>query len=246
MPASFISQYALRKKQPASASRIRLIKSPSTVAENGHSVIIPLVRIQTTPRRGMIPSSRESTSIMARKLPPVICGLIFSRTTFCVTDLGAGRRFAGLAPELVSGAANKNVLECRLAHRDALDFSRESLDHIGYKSVSILTFNPHLVFQDSGLDQEAHANSFRQQSCVPRGFQNDDVAADFAFQFRWGTQRYQIPFVQDGQPVAALGFFHQMRGHEDGNMFFIAQGLQILPQVAARSGIKTGRGLIEK
>src|SRR3984957_21256069 len=189
MPASFISQYALRKKQPASASRIRLMKSPSTVAENGHSVIMPLVNIHTTPRRGIIPSSRESTSIMARKLPPVICGLIFSCLIF-----GTGRRFGGLAPELVSCPTNEHILERRFAHRDAFDFSRESFDHIGHKSMSILAFDPHLIFQNRGFDQEAPAHSLRQQSRVPRGFQQKHVAGDFGFLFRWRAQSNEVAF----------------------------------------------------
>ena len=126
------------------------------------------------------------------------------------------------------------------------DFSRESFDHIGHESVSILAFDPHLIFQNRGLDEEARAHLLRQQSRVACGFQNNHVAADFAFQFRGRAQSNQIAFVQDGESVATLGLFHQVRGHQHGNMFFIAQHLQILPQVAARAGVESGRRLIEQ
>ena len=43
------------------------MNNPSTVADGGHSVIIPLEKIHATPSKGTIPNTKESTSIMTRK-----------------------------------------------------------------------------------------------------------------------------------------------------------------------------------
>src|ERR1700680_564568 len=70
-PRSRISQYAFNRKQPDSVSKISVMKRPSTVAENGQRPIMPLTKIHTTPAKGSTPSTRESTRIMGRKLPPL-------------------------------------------------------------------------------------------------------------------------------------------------------------------------------
>ena len=85
-----------------------------------------------------------------------------------------------------------------------------------------------------------------QRSGVVRGIQQNHVAADFALQLRRRSQRDQVSFIHDGQPIAALGFFHQVRGYEHGDVLFVAQNLQILPQVAARAGIEAGGRFVEQ
>ena len=42
------------------------MNNPSTVADGGHRVIIPLAKIHATPSKGTIPNAKESTSIIAR------------------------------------------------------------------------------------------------------------------------------------------------------------------------------------
>ena len=93
---------------------------------------------------------------------------------------------------------------------------------------------------------EARANVLGQQSSVVRGIQQDHVAADFALQFCRRAQGHQISFIHDGQAVAALGFFHQVRRHQHGHLFFVAQDLQILPQIAAGARIQARRWLIQQ
>ncbi len=78
-----------------------------------------------------------------------------------------------------------------------------------------------------------------QQIRIPRGIQHDHVATDLALQFLRRPQRDEVAFVHDSQPVAALGLFHQVRGDQNGNMLFIAQNLQILPQIAPRARIQS-------
>src|SRR5215831_9213235 len=108
-------------KHPDRVSRIRVMNSPSTVAENGDTVIMPLTKIHTTPMKGTIPSTRESTRIIGRKLPPLLLFLIDR------LEIGIGI----LTPKLVTGAVDKNVFQRRFADRDGLNLARESLDNIG-------------------------------------------------------------------------------------------------------------------
>src|SRR6202158_1739312 len=98
-PRSRISQYAFNRKHADSVSRMRIMKRPSTVAENGQSTIMPLTKIHATPTNGSRPSTRESTRIMGRKLPPLLLFLFF------------GTWFALFAPELVAGAVDEYILQ---------------------------------------------------------------------------------------------------------------------------------------
>ena len=93
---------------------------------------------------------------------------------------------------------------------------------------------------------ETAADVVGQRSGVVRGIEHDYVAADFAFQFCGRAQRDQVAFIQDGEAVAAFGFFHQMRGHQHGDVLFVAQHLQILPQIAAGAGIEARGRFIEQ
>jgi hypothetical protein len=77
-------------------------------------------------------------------------------------------------------------------------------------------------------------------------FEQDDVAADLAGQCLGRAERHQVAFIQDGQPVAAFGFFHQVGGHDDGDALLIAQDLQVLPKIAPGARIEAGGGLVEQ
>src|SRR5215831_7887711 len=108
-------------KHPDRVSRIRVMNNPSTVAENGDTVIMPLTKIQTTPIKGTIPSTRESTRIIGRKLPPLLLFLIDR------LRIGIGI----LTPELVTCAVDENVFQRRFADRDRLNLARKCLDNVG-------------------------------------------------------------------------------------------------------------------
>src|SRR5580704_19280083 len=142
---------------------------PSTVAEGGHTVIMPLTRIHATPARGRTPSSRESTRIIERKLPPVF--VVFVRIIF------AGILFAvTFTPELVPGAADEHILERRLAHRDCLNLAGESLDQVRNKAMTVVALNAHLVAQHPGLHVKPRSDMFGEQ----RRIQQNHVTADLA------------------------------------------------------------------
>ena len=81
----------------------------------------------------------------------------------------------------MSGAANENVFERRLAHRDRLDLSGKSLDDFGDKAVCAFAFHAHLIFQNRGLHMKARADALGQQFRIMGGIEQDHVAADFAF-----------------------------------------------------------------
>ena len=102
-----------------------------------------------------------------------------------------------------------------------------------------------LLSSTVGLQSKALFDVLRQRvgfAC----FQQDHVAANFALQFRRSAQRDNVAFGVDRQAIAALGLFHQVRGNQHGDVFFVAQNLQVLPQIAARAGIEAGRRLIQQ
>src|ERR1022692_420944 len=149
MPWSRISQYAFSQKVPESASRIRLMNRPSTVAEGGDRVIIPLTKIHATPSKGRMPSTRESTRFIERQLPPVI---------FCAVP-----RVVLFGPELVSGAANENVFEGWFAHRNCLDLAGKSFDDFSHKAVRAFPFHAYLVFENGCFHVKARLDALGQQ-----------------------------------------------------------------------------------
>src|SRR5581483_3253931 len=110
------------------------MKRPSTVAEGGESVIIPLMKIHATPARGIKPSTTESTRIRGRIL--VSPFLFFFRLRIC---------FAIFTPELVTGAMDKHVFQRGLAHGDRQDLPGKSLHHIRHKPVAAFPFDANLI-----------------------------------------------------------------------------------------------------
>src|SRR5208282_2866755 len=158
---------------------------------------------------------------------------------------GFQRWFRVFAPEAVAGAMDKNVFESRFAHAQRLYLSRKRLDYVGDEAVSIFNFQANLVVHDRGTYMELVANALRQRLRVAR-FEQDYVASDLAGQGFGRAERYQVAFVQDGETVAAFGFFHQVSGDNDGDALLIAQDLEILPKVAPSTGIETGRRLVEE
>ena len=206
------------------------MNNPSTVAPKGESMIMPLAKIHATPAKGNMASTRESTRIIERKLPP-----LFDRSFL-----------AALTPKLVASAPDEYIFQRRLAHRDRLNFTRKCLDYVRHKAVTAFLLDAHLIAQGRRLYVESSPNVLSQSTGIPRRIEHHDVSADLAFQFFRRTQRDEVAFVHDGQPVAALGFFHQMRCYQHRHMLFIAQNLQVLPQIAPSSRVKPSGRFIEQ
>src|ERR1700729_2623310 len=95
-----------------------VIKRPSMVIENGESTIMPLAKIHATPANDTKPSTRESTRIIGRKLPP-----------FFLFRFKNG--FALFTPELVAGAVDEDIFQRGFAYRNCLDFPGEGFHDIG-------------------------------------------------------------------------------------------------------------------
>ncbi len=72
------------------------------------------------------------------------------------------------------------------------------------------------------------------------------IAADRFLQLNGPAQRHQLARTEDREPVAVLGFFHQVRGHQHRHAVLVAQRAQVLPQVDARARIEPGGGLVEQ
>ncbi len=183
------------------------------------------------------PSTRESTRIIETQA---------TSSSFSFRRILVRIFFAVFTPELVSGAVDEYIFQRRLADRNRLNLSGKCLDQVGHKTVPAFALDAHLIAQHGRLHVEARPDVVGQQTGVVGGIEQDHVAADLALQFCRRAQRHQIAFIHDGEAVATLGFFHQMRGHQHRNVLFIAQDLQVLPQIAPRSRIKASRRLIEQ
>src|SRR6266536_2082284 len=140
---------------------------------------------------------------------------------------------------------NEDVFQCRLAHAERLDLSREGLDYVGHKAMSAFDLQAYVSVHYAGVDLELTANAIGQPLRIPR-FEQDHIPANFTRQFFRRAQRHQVAFVEDGQPVAAFRFLHQVGSDDDGNAFLVPQDLQVLPEIAPRAGIEAGGRFIEQ
>ena len=67
------------------------------------------------------------------------------------------------------------------------------------------------------------------------------------FQFRRRALRHDGAVVDDGDAVGdAVGFFHVMRGEEDGDALFFVEFLHLRPELVARLRVEAERRLVEK
>src|SRR5262249_47589495 len=104
------------------------MKRPSTV------VTLDCRTIQATPRRGTIPSTTESSSIIGSLSPSSIEKHLTAEFAKYAERTLANKSFLLgfiLGPEAVAGAVNEDILERRLTDGDGVDFAGESLDHVG-------------------------------------------------------------------------------------------------------------------
>src|ERR1700692_2582600 len=163
-------------KTPERVSRMRLINRPSTV------VIMPFIKVHTTPSSGSIPSTRERASIMESTLPPVVF-----RTRLRVLFIAVC--VSVFAPEFVSGAANENVFQGGFADRERLYFSGEGFDEFGHKSVRAFALDANLILEDRGFNMKTCADALGAQACIARCIEHNHVAAPISAFISAGVPR---------------------------------------------------------
>jgi hypothetical protein len=149
------------------------------------------------------------------------------------------------APEAMSRVPDKYVFQTWLRNRHRVYLSGKGFDQVRDETVPVLSLDAHLLVQHAGLNRELSPDLPRQPLRFFR-FQNNHIPANFLFQLRRRAQRDDFALVQDHQPVAALGFFHQVRSDQYGYLFFVSKDTKVLPQVAASAGIETGCRLVEE
>ena len=159
----------------------------------------------------------------------------------------SGRLLLFFGPEAMSGAADEDVFQRRLADGDGLNLTGEGFDHVGNEAVSLILLEANIaVIENRGFGSVTLADPNGQLFRIVARFKQKHVATDFVFQFCRSAQRDQLAFAEDCQAIATLGFFHQVRGHDHGDMFLVAKDGEILPEIATRARIEAGRGLIEQ
>src|SRR5260370_24960513 len=140
---------------------------------------------------------------------------------------------------------DKHILQARFRNRNRVNFSWEGLNQVGHETMAVGFFNPNLSIDYSDLNFETPTNPRCQRLRVFR-VQHDHIAADFLFQLHRSAQSDQLAFVQNRQAIATFCFFHQMRGHQHRDLFFVAESPKILPNVAAGAWIQTGCWFVEQ
>src|SRR5258706_4711114 len=109
--------------------------------------------------------------------------------------------------------------------------------------MSIFNFEADPVVHDGGIEVKGIADAVGQSLRITR-FEQNNVAANLTGERLGRSQRHQVAFVQYGEAVAAFGFFHQVRGDDNGDTLLIAEDLEALPKVAPGAGIEAGGGLL--
>src|SRR5258707_601257 len=130
MPRACLFPYSLSRRNPERGGRMSGMKKPATGAANGQKRNMPLTKIHTTPPQGNRPSTRESTRIIGRKLPPLLL--------FCFFFFQRGCCFPLFAPELVAGAVNEYILKSGLAHGNSLNLAGKRLDQVGNEAMAFV------------------------------------------------------------------------------------------------------------
>ncbi len=148
-------------------------------------------------------------------------------------------------PEAVAGAMDENIFQRWLTHAQRLNFPGECFDYIRHKAMSIFNFQADLIVHHGGIDMKLAANAVCE--CLRLAcFEQNNVASDFAREDLRRPEGDKVTFIQNGEAVAAFGFFHQVSSDDDGDPLLIAQDLKILPKVVPGSGIKAGSGFVEE
>src|ERR1035441_3188907 len=111
--------------------------------------------------------------------------------------------------------------------------------------ISIFNFEADVLVHDSRIDVKLGANFLGEGLRIAR-FQQDYIASNLAGKRLGRAEGNQVAFVQNGQAIAAFGFFHQMSGNDDGDALLVAENLEVLPKITPRAGIEPSCGLIEE
>src|SRR5581483_8861703 len=90
------------------------------------------------------------------------------------------------SPEPMPGTVNEYIFQRRLAYRDRLNLSGECFGQFCDKAMALFLFQANarlLVFADDrSFNSEARGNRGSQIFRIVRGFEPDDVSADFLTQ----------------------------------------------------------------
>src|SRR5215470_16544425 len=110
------------------------------------------------------------------------------------------RRSRFLIPEPVPSPMNEHILESWFTHAQRLNLPRKCLDHIGHETMSAFNFKTHMLVHHRRIHMEFLADLLRQALRIA-SFQQNDVTADLPRQLLGCTERHEITFAQDGEPV---------------------------------------------
>jgi len=111
--------------------------------------------------------------------------------------------------------------------------------------MALLALEANFTVDYVGFQSKARRDAMGERIRVLR-FQQDHVAADLELEFCWSSEGNQVSLAQDREPIATFGLFHEVRRNENGNVLFVAENGQVLPQVAPSARIETGGGLVEQ
>jgi hypothetical protein len=145
----------------------------------------------------------------------------------------------------VASAVNEDVLQRGLTDGDRIDLAGKCLDDIRDEAVPLLALNANFSSYDLCSDSKAGFDVASERfgiSCI----KNNYVATDFVAKIGRCTQGNELAFVHNGEAVAALSFFHQMGGDQNGDVLLVAEDAKVLPKIAAGARVEAGRGFVEQ
>src|SRR5579871_1841305 len=145
----------------------------------------------------------------------------------------------------MSSALDKNVFQRWTTYIDRENLSGKGFHYLSSKAMSLRALDANEVFVHSTGDAEALTNA-AGESFRMFGFKLNHVTADLRFQLRRGAEANDLSATENRQSVAALGFFHEVRRHQDGHALLFAQSFKVEPKIASRARIESGCGLVEQ
>jgi len=145
----------------------------------------------------------------------------------------------------MTGPGKKDILQSRLSERDRLNLLAEAFHQLADEERSLFPFDAEEITQREHLQTEFGFQFVRQRLRFA-GPDGETIAADRGPQLVRNALGDDFTTIDDGQGVAAFGFFHQMCGYQNRDAGFPAESFEVSPHFLPCAGIEAGARLIEE
>src|SRR5262245_23066045 len=181
------------------------------------------------------PSSTQKSRGCARALPQRLrCRRkrVISRHHKVSTASAARRRapdflssrlsIARILPKTMAGQFNKHIFEGRLAKGHRLNDRGKGFYHIAHERMAMRNLDPHAAVDNDRLTAKPLTYLTLQAPWV-RGLYHNDIPANTLFQFVRRPDSYEVPLMQDANPITVFGFLQDVSRQQDTHPFLVTQ-----------------------